>query len=138
MSGVTGSISIMNRTVVVTGAASGLGRDIATALLTRGHPVILLDRDRETLAAVCAELGAQHAAAVSSLVADLSSLEGVRAAAAELNARSALDVLVNNAGGWLPGDQYPEAAADAWLSALTLNLVAPMLLTQLLWPRLAA
>ena len=32
---------------------------------------------------------------------------------------------------------YPEAPPETWLSALTLNLVAPMLLTQLLWPSLA-
>lgn len=127
----------MNKTVVVTGAASGLGRVIATALLAQGHPVILLDRDRESLNAVRAELGSQHEAAVSQLVADLSTVAGVRAAGAELNARPDLDVLVNNAGGWLPGDQYPEAAAETWLSALPLNLVAPTLLTQLLWPRLA-
>lgn len=75
---------------------------------------------------------------MSQLVADLSTAAGVRAAGAELNARPDVDVLVNNAGGWLPGEQYPEAAAETWLSALTLNLVAPMLLTQLLWPRLAA
>lgn len=45
-----------------------------------------------------------------------------------------MGALVNNAGGWLPGDQYPDVDADTWLSAITLNLLAPMLLAQLLWP----
>ena len=44
---------------------------------------------------------------------------------------------MNNAGGWHPGQQYPEAPPEAWRRALTLNLVAPMLLTQLLWREVA-
>jgi 3-oxoacyl-[acyl-carrier protein] reductase len=41
-------------------------------------------------------------------------------------------VLINNAGGWTPGDkQYPDAPADAWTATMTLNLLAPMLLSQL-------
>jgi NAD(P)-dependent dehydrogenase (short-subunit alcohol dehydrogenase family) len=123
---------------VVTGAASGLGRVIASQLLTERRPVILVDRDAEALSATGARLDARHAASVSLVVADLSSVPGIRAAADELTARPDLAALVNNAGGWLPGDQYPEAPPDRWLSALTLNLIAPMLLTQLLWPRLAA
>lgn len=71
------------------------------------------------------------------LVADLSTVDGVRAAADALLAGGDITGLVNNAGGWLPGDQCPEAEPEAWLSALTLNLTAPMLRTQLLWPLLA-
>ena len=41
-------------------------------------------------------------------------------------------VLINNAGGWTPGDeQYPDAPADAWTATMKLNLIAPMLLSQL-------
>lgn len=128
----------MDSTVVITGAASGLGREIAVALLHRKRPVILLDRDPQTLAATGRELSERWSDSVSMVVADLSTPDGVYGAAHELADRPDLGGLVNNAGGWLPGDQYPEAAPQTWLSALTLNLVAPMLLTQLLWDRLAA
>lgn len=40
--------------------------------------------------------------------------------------------------GWLPGNQYPDAASHDWLSAMTLNLIAPMLLTHRLWLMLSA
>lgn len=46
--------------------------------------------------------------------------------------------LVNNAGGWLPGDQYSDTHPESWLSAITLDLLAPMLLAQRLWPMLSA
>lgn len=133
-----GSIDAMNREVVITGAGSGLGRSIAIELLGRDCPVIALDRDPGALAAVSTELGARHNASVSTIVADLSTLNGIYAAAAQLNSHPDLGGLVNNAGGWLPGNQYPEAAPETWLAAITTNLIAPMLLTQLLWGKLAA
>ncbi len=127
----------MYGTVAVTGAASGLGRVIVGHLLGRGAGVVLIDRDAGTLQDACAALAAGTGDRVASVVADLSGTEGVRAAADALTARGDVGALVNNAGGWLPGEQYPDAGAETWLSALTVNLIAPMLLTQLLWPSLA-
>jgi NAD(P)-dependent dehydrogenase (short-subunit alcohol dehydrogenase family) len=40
-------------------------------------------------------------------------------------------ILVNNAGGWSPGGQYPDAPPDVWTATMQLNLLAPMLLSQL-------
>lgn len=127
----------MDKTVAVTGAASGLGRVIAGDLLARGARVVLVDRDAEALQDTCTALRSEHGDRLASVVADLATVDGVRETADTLVARGEIDALVNNAGGWLPGDQYPDAPADTWLSSLTLNLVAPMLLTQLLWPALA-
>nr|WP_238356640.1 SDR family oxidoreductase [Kribbella italica] len=67
----------------------------------------------------------------------MSTRAGIDGDADELLALGDLGGLVSNAGGWLPGEQYPESVPDVWLSALTLNLIAPMLLTQRLWPELA-
>ncbi|MFC3742414.1 SDR family oxidoreductase [Paractinoplanes deccanensis] len=47
-------------------------------------------------------------------------------------------VLVNNAGGWTPGAQYPAAAAADWQRTLSLNLGGPMHLTQLALEPMAA
>ncbi len=79
-----------------------------------------------------------HREPLQTIVADLSAIEGVREAAHAVKDIRGIGGLVNNAGGWLPGEQYPLAPAEKWLSALTLNLVAPMLLIQLLWPQLVA
>ena len=138
MSVATGTVGQMEAPTAITGAAGGLGLVIADELLSRGRRVVLVDRDAGAADVAAAELSARHGCPVPSVRADLATLGGARTAAAELTERFELDALVNNAGGWIPGDQYPDASSDAWLSALTLNLVAPMLLTQLLWSRLAA
>lgn len=126
----------MGTRVAVTGAAAGLGYAIAEELVARGRTVVLVDRDETALGAGVARLGG--GSRVAGLLADLSTVDGVRSAAGALLARGDIGALVNNAGGWLPGEQYPEAAPERWLAALTLNLTAPMLLTQLLWPMLSA
>jgi NAD(P)-dependent dehydrogenase (short-subunit alcohol dehydrogenase family) len=126
----------MGTSVAVTGAAAGLGYAIAEELVARGRTVVLLDRDDGALSVAVERLGGGSRAV--GVTADLSTVEGVRAAAGALLARGDVGSLVNNAGGWLPDEQYPDAEPERWLSALTLNLTAPMLLTQLLWPVLAA
>ena len=126
----------MGTSVAVTGAAAGLGYAIAEELVARGRTVVMLDRDETALSIGVEHLGG--GSRVVGLTADLSTVEGVRAAASALLARGDIGGLVNNAGGWLPDEQYPDAEPERWLSALTLNLTAPMLLTHLLWPVLSA
>jgi NAD(P)-dependent dehydrogenase (short-subunit alcohol dehydrogenase family) len=128
----------MHSYVAITGAASGLGRMIASSLLEAGRPAVILDREDEQAHATADELGDQHGIQVPVIVADLATIAGIGMAADELVERFQVGGLVNNAGGWLPGDQYPDAAPEGWLSAITLNLLAPMLLTQQLWPMLSA
>lgn len=121
--------------VVVTGGAAGLGRLVAETILSRGRRVLLVDRDEPAMSAALAALQAVFGDRADASVADLTSLGDVHALAQRI--RGPVGGLVNNAGGWLPGEQYPQAPAERWLSALTLNLVTPMLLTQLLWQQLA-
>lgn len=128
----------MNDTILVTGAASGLGRVIAADLLGSGRRLVLIDRDAEALKLVETAFRKDNCEQLQTIVADLSTIEGVHEAAHEVRDAGGIGGLVNNAGGWLPGEQYPLAPTDKWLSALTLNLVAPMLLTHLLWPQLVA
>jgi NAD(P)-dependent dehydrogenase (short-subunit alcohol dehydrogenase family) len=127
----------MTTNVAITGGAAGLGRVVARTLLERGSRVVLLDKNAEQARATADELTRRYGVPVPAIAADLSSVQGVTAAADQLVEGGAVDGLVNNAGGWLSGDQYPDVGADTWLSAITLNLLAPMLLTQRLWPALS-
>jgi NAD(P)-dependent dehydrogenase (short-subunit alcohol dehydrogenase family) len=80
------------RTVVVTGATSGLGRETARALAAKGARVVLAVRDSDRGAAVAAELTGR----LEVRRLDLTDLESVRSFAAAWD--GPLDVLVNNAG----------------------------------------
>ncbi len=84
---------------LVTGASSGLGLAFARALAARGDALVLVARDRVRLQAVAADLAGSHGADVSVVAADLSTDEGIAAAAEALaDETRPVDLLVNNAG----------------------------------------
>ena len=115
---------------MVTGAGSGLGREIALRLGRVGAAVLVVDRDLAAAEETAALVAASRVRAWS-LQADLCDDDEVHGVAARARDLGGADVLVNNAGGWTPGEQYPVAPASAWGRTLDLNLRAPMLLTQL-------
>ncbi|PZE67475.1 MULTISPECIES: SDR family NAD(P)-dependent oxidoreductase [unclassified Curtobacterium] len=87
------------RTVVVTGASAGLGYQAAEQLAAAGHRVVLATRNREKAAAAERSIRQQvPAATLDHLHLDLADLDSVRAAAAELARRGAVDAVLNNAG----------------------------------------
>lgn len=81
------------RTVIVTGAARGIGLSIATGFAEGGASVWMVDRDADIVAAEAQRIGAQPAAAD---VSESDDVERVVAEAAEKTGR--IDILVNNAG----------------------------------------
>lgn len=89
-----------HKTILITGANSGLGFESAKALAQRGARVIVAARTAEKAEAAIAALRAeQPSAKLAPLVLDLAELASVRSAAREVNARyDRLDVLLNNAG----------------------------------------
>ncbi len=115
---------------IVTGATSGIGKEIARGLVERGASVAIVGRNPRKLAATVEELGGD----VGTYTADLSELSDVRALAATLLEREPrIDVLVNNAGINL-GNQL--RTGDGLDPMLTTNYLAPWLLTTSLVDRL--
>jgi len=81
------------RTAMITGAARGIGRELAAAFIAAGADTYLLDMDEQALAETVGAIGG------APLVTDIASTESVQravSAAAEQSGR--IDVLVNNAG----------------------------------------
>ena len=90
---------LTGRTALVTGANSGLGLATTVALARRGATVLLACRSAEKAGAAIAHVrAAQPDARLEHLPLDLADLASVRAAAAAVNGRPALDLLINNAG----------------------------------------
>jgi len=122
--------------VLITGATSGLGRYLACELASSGWRVLAHGRDPARVADLSAELGGS----ARGYIADLASLAGVRNLAAQVRADSPrLDVLVNNAavGFGAPGEGR-QLSADGHELRFAVNYLAPVLLTRLLVPLLAA
>lgn len=90
---------VAGRSVIITGAGSGLGRAFALALAEEGATVGVLDVNEAAAATVCAEIGTRSGAAGVALTADVSRREQVIAAFDMfLDRAGRLDVLFNNAG----------------------------------------
>jgi NAD(P)-dependent dehydrogenase (short-subunit alcohol dehydrogenase family) len=116
------------RTVVVTGASSGIGTAAARRLRDLGAEVHVMGRSPQRTAEVAAEMGTEP------IIADFARLDDVRAAADEVLRRCPhLDVLVNNAGMSL---SRREVTVDGHETMFQVNHLAPFLLTSLLLDRL--
>lgn len=93
-------MSMRDKTCVITGATSGLGRESARALASAGAHVVLASRNADALSetrdAIDAEVPDAH---LSGVVVDLASLASVREAASRIaELAPVIDVLMNNAG----------------------------------------
>ncbi|ORT60891.1 SDR family oxidoreductase [Streptomyces sp. CB03238] len=128
--------SLDGRVALVTGGSSGIGRAIAGALARAGASVVIVARREAELAATVDELVADgcRAAWVSG---DLSTREGVRAAADEAaGVFGEPDILVNSAGINLR-PPMGELGEDVWDATMAVNLEAPYLLGQRFGPGMA-
>ena len=118
------------KTVVVTGATSGLGEAAAKALAGLGARIIVVSRTAKKVEATVADLGAP----ARGEVADLSLLEQTRALGDRLlRDEPRIDVLINNAGLLLP---ERSTTAEGLETSVATNVVSHFLLTNMLIPRL--
>ena len=117
------------KTVLVTGATSGIGLAASRALAARGFRVLMVGRDpARTEAARRSVASAATGPAPVVLLADLSSLAAVRSLAATVRARGeVLDVLFNNAGAIL---SHRDLTDDGIERTFALNHLSPFLLTR--------
>lgn len=126
----------MPRTVVITGASSGVGLAAAVQLAQLGDEVVMIGRNPERLAAAVEQVrAAGDGREPGKFRADFERLDDVRALAAHLlDTYPRIDVLAANAGGMIKGYRR---TADGYEATLQANHLGPFLLAQLLRPRLA-
>jgi NAD(P)-dependent dehydrogenase (short-subunit alcohol dehydrogenase family) len=125
-------IDIAGRTIVITGAAQGIGRSLALGLAAQGARVGVLARDRSRAQAVVDEIAtvpeAPPALALEADVGDEGAVENAARETAET--WGGLDGLINNAG-WMPG-RHPVLDMDLGVlqRVLNSNLVGSFLVTK--------
>lgn len=122
------------KTVIITGATSGIGEVAAVRLAEQGARIVFTARDSARAQATMAKLrkagsGADHAMHI----ADLSTLAEMKRVGAELAREPQIDVLVNNAGAMF---NKRLETADGLEMTFALNHMAYFVITKLLLPKL--
>jgi short-subunit dehydrogenase len=127
------------RTAVLTGAAGGIGEQLAYGLAARGSDLVLVDRDGARLREVADRIDRVHPGrnvrTIEADLADRSAVEGVTTQV--LAEHPALGLLVNNAGIAL-GGRFDQVTVDEFERVMNVNFRAPFLLTHALLPALKA
>ena len=123
------------KTALVTGAGSGLGRAIAITLAKKGFKVFLTGRREEKLREVQAEIGKEQTFVIP---ADVTNEQSVKELREKLSAQTNgnLDVLVNNVGGVPAMGSTADLSLNDWKLMMDTNLTSQFLVTKAFLPEL--
>ena len=116
-----------DRVAVVTGAGRGLGRGVAVALASRGHPIVGVARNEAQLAETADLIGAEGGRMISR-PADVSDASAVGDLAAFVHDQlGAPSILVNAAGVFGPIAMIRDTDPAAWVQTVMIDAIAPYL-----------
>jgi NAD(P)-dependent dehydrogenase (short-subunit alcohol dehydrogenase family) len=122
-------MSLAKKTAIVTGAAGGLGKAIATAFLKAGASVTICDINKDRLSSAQSELSALGPVHV--VGTDIRSEESVKELVAETVAKfGGLDIVVNNAGMMDRFDPVGTLEKDLWDRVIGVNLTGVYLVSK--------
>ncbi len=118
------------KTAMVTGAGVGIGRATALLLAERGADLILIERNEETLTALCSEL-ASSGVRVRPFVCDISNEAAVNdAVSAALAEFGKIDILVNNAALWRDKIKFQDVTTEMWKLYFDVNVMGTVYCTR--------
>jgi NAD(P)-dependent dehydrogenase (short-subunit alcohol dehydrogenase family) len=129
-------LNLEGKNVLITGAASGIGRAAAVLFAEEGSNLAIVDMDGDGLRELARELGPRIG---STGTGDLSTPGGVEHAIGQALAPLAgrVDVLLNNAGSGV-SRTFDEISDQDWIAALDLNLLACIRVTRMILPLMRA
>ena len=112
----------MARIAIITGAASGIGQALASALVTRGDTVVVADVDGDGAERAASELARQGPGAATPAVVDVRDAAAVQALVDQTHEKQGrLDLMVNNAGIGV-GGEASELLLAHWDRVIDVNL----------------
>ncbi|MGO4855351.1 SDR family oxidoreductase [Phaeovulum sp. W22_SRMD_FR3] len=129
---------LTGKTAVITGAGSGMGREIALSLAAAGARVVLCGRRAGPLDALAAEIETTGGTAITAPL-DITDSAAIRALVAELDARyGGVDLLINNAGSASKVLNARWLSEAEFLSTVNVNLTAVFTFSQAVLPAMLA
>ena len=121
---------LAGKTAIVTGAASGIGLEIARLYLQEGAQVLAVDRDSFD------KTGLSAHEALAFLTIDITTEDAPeRIVEAALSRFKKIDILVNNAGVCLPGT-VEDQSLESWALTMDINVTAPFRITRAVVPHM--
>jgi hypothetical protein len=128
----------MENVALVTGASSGIGRELARLFAQGGQDVVLIARNRQKLEELAQQITNQHDVEARVIVQDLAVPDAAASIVEALEEDGiVVDVLVNNAGTQVYG-RFDEADTEALLGMIAVNITALTHLTRLIIPAMKA
>lgn len=123
----------MNRIAVITGSSRGIGLAVAEKFAMQGFDIVIHGRNQKELNAVANNIQTRFQVKVTGVAADLSSKDECSSFVRDVIAlHSSIDVLVNNAGVFLPGTLMEESD-DQMEKQMNTNFFSAYFTTKGLW-----
>ncbi|MDR3199854.1 MAG: SDR family NAD(P)-dependent oxidoreductase [Spirochaetales bacterium] len=130
-------MDLKGKTVLVTGATSGIGEACAAAFASKGSGLVLTARRKELLEKKAEEIKKQYGVPVEAFVFDVRSRKAVFAFAEELAAKKLVpDVLVNNAGLARGLSKIQDGDVDEWEEMIDTNVKGLLYVSRAILPRM--
>ena len=125
----------MNKTVLITGASSGIGEGCARKFASEGARIILNSRSADRLESLASELREKYSAECYVMPFDVRDRQAAAAALEALPEEwKAIDILINNAGLAVGVDKEHEGNLDEWDIVIDTNIKALLSMTRLVVP----
>ncbi len=125
----------MNKKIVITGATKGIGRAIAEKFAKEGWDLAICARTKKDLDALASSLAPRPSSLIT-FVCDVSKKEEIKAFAEKVNSEfGAVDIIVNNAGIFIPGQVINEAESTLE-TLMETNLYSAYHLSRMLLPKM--
>ncbi len=125
------------KTVLITGATSGIGKATAKKFAKAGHNLIITGRRKEKLTQYAEKLASKYVVKVLPLAFDLRSLSEVKKAIKSIGKPwSRVDLLINNAGLAKGFDPIHEGRIEDWELMIDTNLKGLLYMTRMIAPKM--
>lgn len=127
-------MKFINKTVIITGAAGGIGTAITQRFLAEGAKVVAVDLSEEALEKLSYKMGNPEKLLL--VKTDISSEENTQQLYQRVKEKwNSADILINNAG-WFPFLEFDKMTFFDWRKVMSINLDGGFLVIKSLWPLL--